>query len=751
MTTNLTRFCLVLPSPFLFFAALECSSSSYFFAGNVAQNSDLDLRAGFHGLGFYVGNQRGTPVATPILISSPHGTPTGVSSPPLQQRSLLTSPVPSPPPPPAPSVRRRLHLHRPTASAAATFTGPPLPPPPPPPPLPPPLRGTIGGCCSFCFRRTSLQRSCGPTSTALSISLIKEIVRSRLGPSAHAPFSDGVGTSPLSPSLPLVRFNSKSSQIRHIPSPDLSRLLSDPFNDRQHCLPFAAPDRVATTRSPPALALDGPPSEGNSGHAEASKIQDDLIARFAALKGSSSSYFFAGNVAQNPGEPPPPSGLARLEDAISLLVFSAKAAGCDGECIGYPWMDSDSEEEELSRKKRAACVAVMAACMAIIPILHKERDREKDHERDDVIPDSIPPDIARDSKRERYIRKIIKSTDKTCIDMTRMSRAAFHHLCGILRRRGLLRNTLYVSVEEQLVMFLNTVGHGVSNRVISRNFTRSGETVSRYFNIVLKAVASLKDEYIKGPASSVPPEISSDNRYWPWFKDCIGAIDGTHFPATVPTEIRSRFRGQEEHPTQNVLAAVNFDLTFSYILAGWEGSADDSRILNDALGRENGLKVPEGKYYLVDAGHGISPGFMAPYPGARHQLVDFTDDHPPQDARDLFNLHHSFLRARMEHALGVLKTRFRFLTTFPQFPFHTQVDIVLVCCILHNMIIEFDPADEMLTECLSQGSPQGPAAPGQCVSSANGGKAEAEGNTEWCSFRDMIADEMWTACMTQPL
>ena len=30
------------------------------------------------------------------------------------------------------------------------------------------------------------------------------------------------------------------------------------------------------------------------------------------------------------------------------------------------------------------------------------------------------------------------------------------------------------------------------------------------------------------------------------------------------------------------------------MLAGWEGSAHDSRILNDALSRPRGLKIPEG-------------------------------------------------------------------------------------------------------------------------------------------------------------
>jgi hypothetical protein len=38
-------------------------------------------------------------------------------------------------------------------------------------------------------------------------------------------------------------------------------------------------------------------------------------------------------------------------------------------------------------------------------------------------------------------------------------------------------------------------------------------------------------------------------------------------------------RGRKSHPTQNVLAAVDFDLRFTFVIAGWEGTAHDALIL----------------------------------------------------------------------------------------------------------------------------------------------------------------------------
>jgi len=73
----------------------------------------------------------------------------------------------------------------------------------------------------------------------------------------------------------------------------------------------------------------------------------------------------------------------------------------------------------------------------------------------------------------------------------------------------------------------------------------------------------------------------------------VGAIDSTHVSTNVSVEIQENFQGWKEGTTQNVLVAITFDLKFIYVLAGWEGSAHDSRVLGDALSRPSGLKFPE--------------------------------------------------------------------------------------------------------------------------------------------------------------
>jgi hypothetical protein len=61
-------------------------------------------------------------------------------------------------------------------------------------------------------------------------------------------------------------------------------------------------------------------------------------------------------------------------------------------------------------------------------------------------------------------------------------------------------------------------------------------------------------------------------------------------------------------------------MKFVYVLAVWEGSASDSRVLRDAMSRDDAFAIPSGKYYLVDARYTNGPGFLAPYRSTRYHL-----------------------------------------------------------------------------------------------------------------------------------
>jgi hypothetical protein len=146
------------------------------------------------------------------------------------------------------------------------------------------------------------------------------------------------------------------------------------------------------------------------------------------------------------------------------------------------------------------------------------------------------------------------------------------------------------------------------------------------------------------------------------------------------------YRGRKHYTNQNVLADVDFDMRFTYVLAGWEGSTHDATILPDGLERADGLKVPKDKFYVADAGYACRPCFL-PFRSIRYHLNEFSTRFYPKNAKQLFNLTYSSLGATVERAFVALKNRFKILDHKPLYTFSTHVKLVLACCIMHNWIL----------------------------------------------------------------
>lgn len=129
--------------------------------------------------------------------------------------------------------------------------------------------------------------------------------------------------------------------------------------------------------------------------------------------------------------------------------------------------------------------------------------------------------------------------------------------------------------------------------------------------------------YLKLPSADtqLPPIITDNPKLWPFFKDCLGALDGTHIHASVPPSARARYRNRKSGISQNVLAVCDFNMYFTYVLSGWEGSAADSTVLEDA--RSNDFRIPDGKFYLGDAGFPSSDAVLVPYRGVRYHLREW--------------------------------------------------------------------------------------------------------------------------------
>jgi hypothetical protein len=266
-------------------------------------------------------------------------------------------------------------------------------------------------------------------------------------------------------------------------------------------------------------------------------------------------------------------------------------------------------------------------------------------------------------------------------NVARMDKPTLLLLVDLLTNQSNLRSSMFMSSGENFLIFIHALVR-FSNRQIAERWQHSGSTISIVLHDVAESLLLVKHQFFQVPKADDPPQVAGNAKYSPYFDNCIGALDGTHIGAVVPLEDQVVFRNRKKSLSQNFLGVCNFDLTFSYVLCGWEGFAHDSR---DA--KNKGLPLPPGKFYLGDAGYALSWTCLIPYRGVRYHLKEWAvGNRKPQNMKELYNLRHSSLRNAIERIFGVVKKRFPIIVTMRSFDFSFQCDLVLCAMMVHNFI-----------------------------------------------------------------
>ncbi|XP_018435774.1 uncharacterized protein LOC108808072 [Raphanus sativus] len=251
-----------------------------------------------------------------------------------------------------------------------------------------------------------------------------------------------------------------------------------------------------------------------------------------------------------------------------------------------------------------------------------------------------------------HVQQFMHGSDQQCYDILRMHQRTFQALCKMLATRYGLKETNNVYIEEAVAMFLEVVGQDKTVRVIAQIYQRSLDTVKRKLGEVLSALLKFAADALKpedGEFTRVCPVLGNDDRYWPFFKDCIGALDGTHISFRSPKGNAEAYRGRKHVPTMNVLAICNFDMKFVYAYVGVPGRAHDTKV--------------------------------------RYHLDQFNRGGPPTNTREVFNRRHSRLRSVIERTFGVWKAKWRILDRgHPKYGLVKWMKLVTATMALHNFI-----------------------------------------------------------------
>jgi hypothetical protein len=332
---------------------------------------------------------------------------------------------------------------------------------------------------------------------------------------------------------------------------------------------------------------------------------------------------------------------------------------------------------------------------------------------------SSPSGVSRRTMVEtgiQWVERTLESSDD-CFDMFRMHRTVFHRLHDTLVQNYGLVPSCGVSTMEATAIFLWACGGPQSFRRIRNKFGHSLETISRKFSEELNAIYRMSSDIIKPKDTNfieIHPRLR-ESRFWPHFKDCIGAIDGSHFPTSVPATEQAKYIGCHGYASQNVMVVCDFDTRFTFVVTGWPGSVHDTRVLQDTLITyadrfphppegitiflllyhslficviciQVQIYVYAGKYYLVDFGYPNRKRYLAPYKGQKYHISEWQNARQPIGSKEVFNFAHSSLRNVIERSFGVLKMKWRILLSLPSFSLRKQSKIIIACMALHNFI-----------------------------------------------------------------
>lgn len=286
----------------------------------------------------------------------------------------------------------------------------------------------------------------------------------------------------------------------------------------------------------------------------------------------------------------------------------------------------------------------------------------------------------------------------------KMSRKTFNYICSLVKKDMLARSSNYVdlrgkrlSLNDQVAIALRRLSSGESLSTIGDSFRMNQSTVSQ---ITWRFVEAMEERglcHLSWPSSEMAmEEIKSKFKNIRGLPNCCGAVDSTHIMMTLPSveSLSNVWLDREKNCSMVLQAIVDPDLRFRDIVTGWPGSLSDDHVLRSSAffklveegKRLNGGKkvLPEGtalrEYIVGDTGFPLLPWLLTPYEGEGLSNVQVE-----------YNKRVAATQMVAKRALARLKGMWKIIQGVMWKPDkHRLPRIILVCCILHNIVIDLE-------------------------------------------------------------
>ncbi|KAK6142199.1 hypothetical protein DH2020_003011 [Rehmannia glutinosa] len=291
----------------------------------------------------------------------------------------------------------------------------------------------------------------------------------------------------------------------------------------------------------------------------------------------------------------------------------------------------------------------------------------------------------------------------------KVSRKTFDYICSLVKDHMMAKthfaftNGKPMLLNDQVALALIRLGSGNSLISIGDSFGAHHSTVSQVTWRFVEAIEEKGLHHLQWPSTEHEmTEIKKKFEKIRGLPNCCGAIDTTHITMLLTSSDpeADTWLDRNENHSMILQAIAGPDLKFLNIVTGWPGKMTDSSVLQSSnffKQCQKGEKLNGGKivlsegtalteYIIGDSGFPLLPWLVTPYQGKElsENEVEFN--------KRLIATHDVAKRA-----LSRLKDDWKMIQGVMWRPDkHKLPRFILVCCILHNIVIDIE--DEVSDE-----------------------------------------------------
>ncbi|OAE29617.1 hypothetical protein AXG93_4003s1400 [Marchantia polymorpha subsp. ruderalis] len=381
--------------------------------------------------------------------------------------------------------------------------------------------------------------------------------------------------------------------------------------------------------------------------------------------------------------------LAAAAVAVNVALQSISGAGC----IALNTTEDSSLEHRRFRKRKRKneedtdFIPAVLSTFADAEVMASLSVTESSSKKDAFVFDDI--DWFLKPRSRRWWRKLF-----------RVSKPTFDYICQLVKPdvesetpasfQGIEGRV--ITVEKQVAIALRRLASGDSLTTLGELFGVGESTVSKVIWKFVNSMEKRARHHMKWPEGADMDRVKAGFEVDHGLPNCCGVIDVTHILMELPgTESSADWFDKEQNYSMLMQVVVDMDMRIRDLFTGWPGSITDSRLLrnsgflslcesgerlNGAPRIVQGLQVRE--YIIGDSGYPLLPWLINPYTSTGLAPT-----------RDVFNSKHASTKTVVEDALGRLKGAWKILHKVLWRPDIRKLpSIILVCCLLHNIMIE---------------------------------------------------------------